>query len=468
MDDDTKNSASTRSHHSLAELMRGVITPFLILGFDADSPLKSGEIVDLAAVRKLEIGRGNTNTYRLPASEHQHAVLSRQDSFMSTHHTQLVRSPQGWFVNDLNSKNGTFVNGARIREARVVDGDMLMIGHTVFWFRDQVPFPADNPMRRMPGMKTFHPGLCDVFGRLANVAQAQTPVLIRGETGTGKELTARAVHMMSEVSGPFVGVNCGALPKDLAAGELFGWKTGAFSGANRDHVGFVQTARNGTLFLDEIGDLPLDAQAMLLRTLQEREVVPLGSAKATRVNFRLVSATHQNLESLVSKRLFRKDLLSRIEGFTVRMPALRERKEDLGLIIATIIRRHAERVAKDVMFRTEAVSAILAHDWPMNIRELDQALSGALAQTTRIAVTDLPPAVQRATEPRRARLGDPHAGARGPRELTEEDLATRAELVALLRKTMGNISHVAEAMGKERIQIRRWIKRYEIRLEEYE
>src|SRR5260370_29152938 len=164
--------------------------------------------------------------------------------------------------------------------------------------------------------------------------------MLLGPSGCGKVLSSRAVHALSRRQGPFVGVNCGALPENLVEAELFGARRGAFTGADQDRVGLVLTADKGTLVLDEIGDLPVRAQPTLLRTLQEREVLPVGATRPLAVDIRLVAATHRDLDELVRLHQFRADLLARISGFVIRLPPLRERLDDLGLLIAAMLPRH--------------------------------------------------------------------------------------------------------------------------------
>src|SRR5437588_230906 len=172
-------------------------------------------------------------------------------------------------------------------------------------------------------------------------ARARIPVLLLGETGTGKELIARAVHDLSGRTGPFLAVNCGALPETLVESELFGYRKGAFSGAYEDRPGLVRSSDKGTLLLDEIGSLPLPAQAALLRVLQEEEVVPVGATRPLRVNLRVVAATHEDLGVLASQELFRADLLARLSGFTLDLPPVRERREDVGLFLTSLLRKLA-------------------------------------------------------------------------------------------------------------------------------
>src|SRR5207302_1217977 len=189
-----------------------------------------------------------------------------------------------------------------------------------------------------------------------------------GETGTGKEVIARAIHAASRRPGAFVAVNCGALAPNLVESELFGHKKGAFSGATEDHNGLVRAADKGTLLLDEIGDLPVPTQAALLRVLQQREVLPLGTTKPMPVDLRVVAASHRDLEAEVGAGRFREDLWSRLAGYTAQLPALRDRREDLGLLVAALLARLVQ--TRPIRFTSEAGLALVQYDWPRNVREL--------------------------------------------------------------------------------------------------
>jgi len=277
-------------------------------------------------------------------------------------------------------------------------------------------------------------------------------VVLHGESGTGKEVVARAIHELSGRAGAFVAVNCGALPDTLVESELYGHKKGAFSGALEDRPGLVRSADRGTLFLDEIGDLPLPAQAAFLRVLQEREVMPVGATRPVPVDFRLVAATHRNLEALADKGDFRPDLLARISGFTVTLPPLRARREDLGLLVGALLRRLAPEKAAQVTLACDAARALCRHAWPLNIRELQQCLSVSAALSPRgvIEAEHLPIASAAASRP-----------AVAERELDDPE-ALRKTLVALLEQHRGNISYVARDLGKARMQIHRWMRRFNL------
>jgi transcriptional regulator with PAS, ATPase and Fis domain len=297
---------------------------------------------------------------------------------------------------------------------------------------------------------------------LADVACTSIPVLILGATGTGKELVARAVHARSQRRGAFVGVNCGALPENLVEAELFGARRGAFTGATDDRPGLVRSSHEGTLFLDEIGELSARAQPTLLRVLQEHEILAVGATRPVGVDLRLVAATHRNLDALVQAGTFRADLLARISGVVVALPTLVERLDDFGILLSSLLSRHVAAGQALPSITPAAMRAMLRHEWPLNIRELEHAIRAALALSpARIDLEQLPAAVRGG-----GGNSEKSAPVTPPRAYTPEQEARRRELEALLVAHRGNISEVARQMNKDRVQIRRWIRMFGISIDE--
>jgi PAS domain S-box-containing protein len=228
-------------------------------------------------------------------------------------------------------------------------------------------------------MVSRSPRMRRIFDVLPTIAQSDSSVLIQGETGTGKELLAKAIHSLSHRSqGPFVAVNCGALPAELLESELFGYVRGAFTGADRDKPGRFAAARGGTLFLDEIGEIAPSVQIKLLRVLQEKAYEPLGSNKSVNADVRIITASNRDLEELVRRNEFRRDLFYRINVIRLDMPPLRERKEDIPLLVEQFIQRFNQLQKKNISgIRSEALSLLGAHDWPGNVRELENVIERA-------------------------------------------------------------------------------------------
>jgi two-component system response regulator AtoC len=230
-------------------------------------------------------------------------------------------------------------------------------------------------------------------------APAEVTVLIEGESGTGKEVLARAIHRLSaRKDGPLIPVNCAAIPEGLLESELFGHERGAFTGAVRAKPGRFELAREGTIFLDEIGDMPLSMQVKILRALQEREIERVGGTKSIAIDVRVVAATHQNLEQLVTEGKFRADLFYRLQGVRLRLPPLRERLDDLPELIAHLLDRAAQRMSRTpATVSTEALRCLWAYPWPGNVRELQHVLEGGMVMSEGVILPEhLPPNIQRA------------------------------------------------------------------------
>jgi transcriptional regulator with AAA-type ATPase domain len=387
------------------------------------------------------------------------ATIFVGDVQASRQHLALRRTPSGWRISDLGSKNGTRVNAAALTRAPLVDGDLIEAGGALLWFLDGGPV-GEARDRDLVGQdrafQTLSVELERRFRQVVKIAPSSVPVLVRGETGTGKELMARAIHEASGRHGPFVPVNCGALPRELIESELFGHRRGAFSGASEEREGLVRRAHRGTLFLDEIAELPPDSQVALLRVLQDGEVRPVGATDAMTVDVRVVAATHQDLAQRIADGRFRLDLYARIAGFEVRLPALRDRREDLGMLIATVLSRLQAAGSTDgpgPSLSKAAARALFRYPWPLNIRELEQTLRTAagLCDGGEIDLEHLPEAIR------------DHRAACEPR-MKPEDRARRAQLIGLLREEAGNVAAVARALGCAPVQVRRWCSRLQVDL----
>ncbi len=231
-----------------------------------------------------------------------------------------------------------------------------------------------------------------VFKMVDKVANSEATILIQGESGTGKELIAREIHYRSgKAQGPFVSINCGAIPRDLLESNLFGHVKGSFTGAVRDSAGLFQVAEGGTFFLDEVGDMPIATQVKLLRALQEREIIPVGGTQTVKIDCRLVAATNSDLEKEVAAGRFRADLFYRLNVIPIRLPALRQRRDDIPILVDHFLKRHAQsNPAKTV--NKDAMDLLMRYDWPGNVRELENVMERALIldETGVIGPEDLP------------------------------------------------------------------------------
>ncbi|MCW5801559.1 MAG: sigma 54-interacting transcriptional regulator [Deltaproteobacteria bacterium] len=431
--------------------------PVLYLALEGARPGGRSARYALADVDAVAFGRGARRTAVVERDAGRRVlVLAIPDPRMSSRHATLERELGRWILADAGSKNGTLVDGERIAERVALDdGARVEMGHTLFALRRHC-LPPGAPaildaadVDALPGMLTIDPDLAAVFERLRAVAAASVPVLVGGETGTGKELLARAVHVLSGRRGELVAVNCAAIPAGLVEAELFGVRRGAYSGALEDRPGLVRRADGGTLFLDEVGDLAPPAQAALLRVLQEREVVAVGDTRPVAVDFRVVAATLHDLDARVAAGAFRADLLARLAGFCIALPPLRDRSCDLGILVAAILRARAPERAERMQLSLEAMRALTRHDWPGNIRELDRCLEAALALTPDLAI-------DAAHLPQAIRAPAAESG------LTPDQQAHRGELIALLVRHRGNLSAAARELGKARMQLHRWLTRYGI------
>jgi len=420
--------------------------PALYLGLSGDAPGTQPACISLANIDQVVICRGERSVLRGSSNGAMLLTLTLDDSRLSRQHARLTRIGGVWAIHDLESKNGTWVGRERIHQRQLVDGDTIVVGHSALVYRDCGGEEGDRWGLDAPdpGLRTLSVAVAARFGDLAAGARSLVPIELAGDSGTGKELAARAVHAISGRPGRFVAVNCGSLPGSLLEAELFGHKKGAYTGATDDRVGFVRSADGGTLFLDEVAELPPASQAALLRVLQEREVVPLGGDRPVKVDLRIVTATLKDLDEEVAARRFREDLRARLLGVKVSLPPLRERREDLGWLIATLL-------AREVTFSVDTVIALYTYDWPLNIRELERALTAATALARdRIELHHLPETIREALA----------AAPVQPVELSDEDRQVRELLVVAMARQHGNISAVARELGKDRKQIQRWVKRF--------
>ena len=400
-----------------------------------------------------------------------------RDSEMSRRHARLERDGAAWRVVDLGSTNGVFVNGALVQSAPLEDGDVLRVGTTLFRYFGEGLTPADSELPVEPGEMVAGPGFDKTRALLDRASTSTINVLIIGETGTGKELAARHLHLSGpRAAEPFVAVNCGAIPADLMESELFGHRKGAFTGASADRPGYFRQAQGGTLLLDEIGELPLDGQPKLLRVLQERRVRPVGGTKPLPVDLRVVCATNRDLAGQIREGTFRPDLFARVASLVLRLPPLHRRREDIPLLVQHFLVKHG---APHMELTVEALELLCCRAWPHNIRQLEGEVSRALVLAGDETLLEpehfeRDPSVEALDEASGGRLTPP-AGQReettspGPDEpgpAAAED-PRKARLEQMLRQYQGDTVQVAEEMGLSRSQLYRRAKKLGIVISHY-
>jgi two-component system response regulator HydG len=336
-------------------------------------------------------------------------------------------------------------------------GNKVMAAHSRRTKRQQ----TDNGQFKFDGVRGNSPAMAGIFEVLRRVAPTNISVLIEGQSGTGKELMARAIHENSlRWDKPFMPLNCAGLPETLLESELFGHVKGAFTGAAADRKGLFEAADKGTLFLDEIGDMAPSSQAKLLRVIEDGVVVPVGSNKRTVVDVRIISATNQNLSNLIETKDFRQDLYFRIKGVNISLPLLRERAEDIPEFIDYFINEAVNEVGSKVTGITDAALEILMnYDWPGNIRQLRNTIRTMVVMCDRekLDVQDIPPEIAQ----RRQLLtdGTPAAGGLAGRPLDELEKQAIAETLA---KTKGNREKAAKILGIGERTLYRKIKEYDL------
>ena len=404
------------------------------------------------------------------------------DKAVSGTHFEIVASDKGFVLRDLDSTNGTLCAPAggggelRVREVWLKPGTTIRAGQTAIRFElgkgtIDIDLSSSDRFHELVGKGVR---MREIFATLEKVAPTELTVLVRGETGTGKELVARAVHKSSRrKAGPLVVQDCSAIPKDLIESTLFGHERGSFTGATERHRGSFEQADGGTIFLDEIGELDLSLQPKLLRVLENREIKRVGGDRAIPVNVRVVAATNRDLRQLVNEGTFREDLYYRLGVVTVELPSLRERPEDVPLLVEHFLEDFAARrwpgegrkiaVAKDAMQRLQQYA------WPGNVRELKNTIErgASLADGPELTVRDLLPSSQK-TPPVPLPGGDAEqfvADAIPFKEAKQRvlDVFEAAYLKALLDKHGDNITRSAQAAGLTRYHLRELAKRYGVR-----
>ena len=308
------------------------------------------------------LGSGVTTIVRSSIEERE--LVFPNDRRISRRHAEIeVRTDKGiWAeIRDLGSRNGVRVNSQRIQKRELVDGDVIRVGNTFLAFRHEPAGLADHPIQTLLGIS---PAMRNLRQQVTLFGPSDSTVLLSGESGTGKEVAAKAIHELSGRAGPFIAINCSAVPESLAESQFFGHRQGAFTGAATAQEGFFRAAEHGTLFLDEISELSPAIQPKLLRALQEREVTPVGETHPVPFNVRIVTASSSSLEREVEKETFRGPLYARLAEITIPSRPLRERREDILHLVAHYIGEAKPKLTPRL------VDTLLSYDWPFNVREL--------------------------------------------------------------------------------------------------
>jgi len=385
------------------------------------------------------------------------------DAAVSRHHIALSPTARGVLVRDLGSTNGTVINGVAVERAYLAPAATITIGGTRLRFEvlegdERATLSGESRWGRALGTSE---AMRRIFAVLPRLADSDATILLEGETGTGKGLLASAIHEASpRASGPFVVVDCGSIPPNLIESELFGHEKGSFTGATSQRIGAFEAARHGTLFLDEIGELPLDMQPKLLRALEERLVKRIGGNEQIKLEIRVIAATNRDLRSEINRGRFRSDVYYRLNTFRLRVPPLRERRDDIALLVAHF---YSQLSRTDELPPAELLADFLRHDWPGNVRELRAAVERTVLlgdPTVWREISEQP--VDNVPRPR-GPTDDISFRAAKERAVAEWE---REYVRALIARHDGNLSKAARAVRMDRNHLRELLIKHQIRASE--
>ncbi len=388
----------------------------------------------------VRIERGQT--VRLGSGERCDVTIP--DPTVSQRHAEVRWAKDGLEVSDLESKNGLFLDSARVRSAKLVaSGSHFQLGRTLVVLRGEEAHEPEADFEPVPGIVGSSAVMRRVACEIRRVARLKAPVLVVGETGTGKDLVATALHQLSARPGMMVPLNMGTLSEGLADADLFGHTRGAFTGAITQRSGAFVLANGGTLFLDEIADLSPNLQVKLLRVVEDGRVRAIGSTEYREVDARVVSATWADLSERVSQGRFREDLLHRISTLVVRLPPLRRRKSDIAALSRCLLARYAAEFG-ELALTDAALSSLMRHDWPGNVRQLGSVLyrSALMAEQGMIDVGDVAQAI-------------------GSSSQRAKPVASPVDAQRVLKQHGGNVSAAARALRVPRSTFRAWLERAE-------
>jgi DNA-binding NtrC family response regulator len=400
----------------------------------------------------LELGADDVSVGSAPGND---LVLS--DPAVSRHHFTIVSTPRGPQLRDLGSTNGTLINGVPVERAYLLAGATITIGQSELRVEATgETAEALSSEERWGRALGASPAMRRIFALLPRLAQSEATILLEGETGTGKSLLAEAIHEASpRARSPFVVVDCGAIPPTLIESELFGHERGAFTGATATRVGAFESAAGGTLFLDEIGELPLDMQPKLLRALEERVVKRVGGNESIRLDVRLIAASNRDLREEVNRGRFRSDLFYRLATLRLRVPALRDRREDIPLLVAHFYAQFVPGGQPSA----ELLASFLAQSWPGNVRELRAAVERAVLLDDPEVWGEICAAERGAGTPPAHAVVEEGVAFRAAKERAVAQWES-AYVRALIQMHGGNLSRAARAVRMDRNHLRELLRRH--------
>ena len=409
----------------------------------------------------LELGRR-------PAGQTPGGTWYLPDGRVSARHARITRLGKTLHIVDLDSRNGTFVNGRRIEgPTKLVDGDVLLVGRQAAVFRwltgevtRAITEELAEPLGPTPGIA---PGMALLLRRLRLLAPSREEILLTGETGVGKEVYAQAVHGKSRRPGPFVAINCAALPLELVESELFGYARGAHSQASASRPGLLAQADGGTLFLDEIGDMPPGAQAKLLRFLQTRTYQPLGASAPRTLDVRVIAATTRVEKDDIGHGL-RGDLAGRLGAEPLVIPPLRQRPEDLGALVAHFLDAAAVegKAAGPRRIEAAAFAGLLTHTWPQNVRELEKVIRQAFLFAEGADLLRAPHLPLRLRDSREMPTSEKDRPSENGGRRPRRPMPDREALIELLRRYRGNVAEVARHLDRHWGVVQRALGKHKI------
>ena len=443
-----------------------------IIGKDSSYSILKHKYVITVVAGPDKDKRFEVNKTHILIGTNENCDIVLKDPTVSRKHCEIFIRDGDYVIRDLDSTNGTYINGLRIVEAYLPIGATITLGHTVIIFQPKKSWVSVQPSSKesfgsLLG-KSYR--MKEIFGILEKISPTDLSVIITGETGTGKELAAKAIHQhSSRKDKPFIVVDCSAIPPTLIEAELFGFERGAFTGAYRSKPGAFELANGGTIFLDEIGELPLEVQPKFLRVLEQKEVRRLGSNKIINVDVRIISATNKNLEEEIKNGNFRKDLFYRLSEVVIELPPLRKRKEDIPFLLEYFLKR--ERGGEPPKLTDRLLNYLLRQPWYGNVRELENFAKrlSIMVKKPIIDLDDIPKEILNfEKEPISSKDKSGLFTYLPIKEARERWLAPkeREYLIHLIKQCGGDMNQVSQIAGLHRKSIERLMRKYNIRLED--